>query len=253
MWPDNKNDTRRRVEVEYMIANTIRILNETVNSLNNMYTELYNTTDIKTYAELNNFINIQGALLTASIANITDQIEWIEGFNHNCLNSTQEALEKYKKYYIKYKDENIQLKKQIEELRNQINNKNNNNNNEDILNKIYTNINTLMQQYILKQGKVDIKLDQIDNNVNSFINDLQDSINNIALNKFIRSDEFKQRDMKDDKNPHYRQDVNNDQLITDYINGIGPVELAAKYNMTWPGIVYRLKKAGVYKNKKENE
>lgn len=54
-------------------------------------------------------------------------------------------------------------------------------------------------------------------------------------------------DMKGDKHPRYKNNVNNDELIKDYESGMILRELSEKYGMTIQGIKNRLISLGVYK------
>lgn len=54
-------------------------------------------------------------------------------------------------------------------------------------------------------------------------------------------------DMKGDKHPRYKNNVNNDELIKDYESGMILRELSEKYGMTIQGIKNRLISLGVYR------
>ena len=72
----------------------------------------------------------------------------------------------------------------------------------------------------------------------------------IAMNSYMKSEEYKNKDRKGVKAPRYRQDVDNDAIIAKYESGTSVKNLAEQYKMTENGMRFRLKELGVWKDRR---
>lgn len=93
-------------------------------------------------------------------------------------------------------------------------------------------------------------LSSLNENMAKFNSRVDDAVKQIACKEYLSSDEFKHRDRKGDKAPRYRQDINNDDIINKYNQGISVKQIAETYGMTENGMRLRLKDLGVWKDRR---
>ena len=93
-------------------------------------------------------------------------------------------------------------------------------------------------------------VDKFNNNMEIFNSKVLKATDSIAMNSYMKSEEYKNKDRKGVKAPRYRQDVDNDAIIAKYESGTSVKNLAEQYKMTENGMRFRLKELGVWKDRR---
>lgn len=141
---------------------------------------------------------------------------------------------------VRYKAEAVELKTEVDRLRaeNAILNEKLKNfpTNETILNNMREMFNCVEEN----TDSIKSMLELVGNNVRQ-----------LALQEYIKSDEFKERDRTGEKNPNYRKDINTEEVNKLYRAGLSIKEIAKKYECSYNTIATRVKGGNNY-GKKEN-
>lgn len=232
LYSDLKVDNRRKVELEVVVGTGIEYLQNIENKLTDIYEYINDTLNNTIYKKALHYrfsndtslfdilTDLEG-IVAGALSQIQEGSQILNSFNHEYIDNLKDLNEQLLVNNNILSKENMILKQENSNIRND---------------NIYT-ILTLLKS----------NTQRIDN----MLNTVEDSIKSIAMNKFIQSEDFKSRDMSKNNNPHYRQDVDNEELIKLYKNGVSIPELQSKYNMSWPGIRNRLIDAGVYKSRRD--
>lgn len=179
------------------------------------------------------------SLLEKELADVADSLCLIDDYTNYLRDTDKEYKTDVLDELDKLKSENIQLREKVETLKYQ----------RDTLLNSY---NTLVDYSgLLKQTKKTI--DTFNAHMEQYKEDVDSAKKQIALKKYIGSDEFKERDFKGEKAHRYRQDVKNDDIIAKYNSGLSVKEIAQTYGMTETGMRLRLQNIGVWEDRRKKK
>lgn len=222
---------RAKQEFKYILDKTYSALQDVQESLNEPYKYLDNLNSIyknkgKPSTKLESCLtDIASAVSTVS--EYTDLMRGIDDEYKTEVLDKMEAMEQ----------ERIQLTERIRLLEKE---------NIDLKAELSQSKNSLLDITNRYQNTVD----KFNNNMEIFNSKVLKATDSIAMNSYMKSEEYKNKDRKGVKAPRYRQDVDNDAIIAKYKSGTSIKELAEQYKMTENGMRLRLKELGVWRDRR---
>lgn len=99
------------------------------------------------------------------------------------------------------------------------------------------------------QESTSVEVLELKESVDKVLELFESNLKVILTSEKMKQSKYIDKDRTGENNYHFRADVANEELIQDYLNGMGTTQLAAKYKMGANGIRERLKRANVWKGR----
>lgn len=222
---------RAKQEFKYIIDKTYSALQDVQESLNEPYK--YLDTINKIYKDKGKPSTKLESCLTdiaSAVSTISEYTDLMRGIDDEYKMEVLDKMEAMEQERIQLTErikllekENIDLKAQLSQSKNSL---------LDITNRYQNTV------------------DKFNNNMEIFNSKVLKATDSIAMNSYMKSEEYKNKDRKGVKAPRYRQDVDNDAIIAKYKSGTSIKELAEQYKMTENGMRLRLKELGVWRDRR---
>lgn len=222
---------RAKQEFKYIIDKTYSALQDVQESLNEPYKYLDNLNSIyKNKGKPSTKLESCLTDIASAVSTVSEYTDLMRGIDDEYKTEVLDKMEAMEQERIQLTErikllekENIDLKAQLSQSKNSL---------LDITNRYQNTV------------------DKFNNNMEIFNSKVLKATDSIAMNSYMKLEEYKNKDRKGVKAPRYRQDVDNDAIIAKYKSGTSIKELAEQYKMTENGMRLRLKELGVWKDRR---